>query len=154
MGDFGTRSESYRKAVPNAAHVPPPPAATTSPLSRATFLSKATYAWMTPLVELGCERGLAPADLPPHSVEMTPASILARFNVHWEREKESRGRQASLTRTFLRCHSHDIFAIVLLLTASAAAWVLSPSVWIRNLVRFSRDDTAETSDGVSKKRFV
>lgn len=50
------------------------------------------------------------------------------------------------------CHKGDILAIIVLLTASAAAWVLSPSVWIRNLVRFSRDDTAEISDGVSKQR--
>ena len=82
--------------------------------------------------------GLTVQDLPAHSPEMTPEAVLLRLDREWDNELATRGAEgASLLRTVVRCHRWDVARIVLLLTLSGVAWMVSPAIFIRNLVAYS-----------------
>ena len=68
-----------------------------SPLDTASPLARLTFLWLSPLLDVGAERQLRPADLPPLPAADAAAAIRKRFERQWR--KYEHGTPHRLART-------------------------------------------------------
>ena len=120
-----------------------------SELDRASFLSKLTFAWINPLLNLGCSKTLALEDIPSLVSEDEADLAYLKFANAWDsflREKSSSSTRNLVLQTVVKVYMKENMWIAFCAFIRTIAIVISP-LMLYAFVNYSTNENATLSEG-------
>eukprot|EP00055_Hartaetosiga_balthica_P015720 m.95054 g.95054 ORF g.95054 m.95054 type:complete len:1356 (-) comp8936_c0_seq4:1185-5252(-) len=121
-----------------------------APLETAGFFSRIVFGWVSPLVTLANKRPIDAADVFELPSGMKTHAVLERFDKYWDEEVKAKGKEkASMGWVFFRTYKWLIIRSMIIYMFAFAFFVIGPVVFLRNLVKFARDEDASIGVGLA-----
>jgi len=123
-----------------------PPA---SPVEGASFISRLTFSWLSPIISTGFRRTLEQSDVPPPPSIVDPVLDARSFKHTWEKEQEQVGTRGkvSLWKVLWKLHGGQMASAAFLYLIHVACSFMDPQV-LRLIIRHVENPEEETWKGI------
>eukprot|EP00041_Stephanoeca_diplocostata_P037729 m.1441308 g.1441308 ORF g.1441308 m.1441308 type:complete len:1389 (-) comp25094_c0_seq49:2097-6263(-) len=113
-----------------------------SPLSRAGFLSRATFSWVSAMVSKAHKGSLKDDDIPMQTESTNVTSLLTRFMAVWDSELGTSGKEKiTVLSCMLKMDRWELYRMMACLTVTVICQILNPVFWMRWLLQaIEKDD--------------